>query len=181
MNTSTYTLEKTAYTIDNIAEQRARNIKKIFNPRNVIELCCGKSLNILKKHYQKQGIKIYGNDIDEKYLEINPELVIGDCLKIKHNKFEVCVFAPPLSKGCSGKREDALSIEEVEPSYYDFINLNLDKFLLVLAGKTFSIRKDRNQYYKLLNYLDSKGYIVEIIPLKYKKINKYIDLYVRKK
>lgn len=185
-NTSKVANVKTAKTNINVAKGRAKNLYSM-GVKNVIELCVGPSLKTLEKYYDQYNIDVVGNDIEEKWKKYYPEgnWIIGDSLRIDYSNFDACVFAPPLSKGCTGKRCDSLSIDEVSPSYYDFIeNENCKNIIvLVLPGKTLSTKKDKNQFYKLLSFLYKKGYsYIDIKKMKgvKNKITKYIDIYIKK-
>ena len=185
-NTSIVDDIQTASTNQNSARQRAINLYNM-GVENVIELCVGPSLKTLEKYYNEYGINVTGNDIDERWKEFYPEgnWIIGDSLNINTTNFDACVFAPPLSKGCTGNRCDYLSIDEVQPSYYDFIEKGdtSNIIVLVLPGKTLSIKKDRNEFYKLLNFLYNKEYkSIEYKEIKgnKNKITKYLDIYIQK-
>jgi hypothetical protein len=174
MNISQYSDEKTARTCELCAYQRAENLS-ILGAKSVLELMVGPSLKTLERYYNQFNISVIGNDIDPRWQRYYPngQWIIGDATKINSNNFDAVVIAPPLSKNCSGKRDDALSIDDVVPSYYNFLNLKSQIKVFVLPAKTLSIRKDRNQSYKFLSHLSGK---VEIVPLK-NKIVKYIDVY----
>jgi hypothetical protein len=150
-------------------------------------LCVGPSLPVLKECYKKYNIDVIGNDIDKKYLKQSPDMIIGDCFNISYyrwpdgNDYElynpVVVFAPPLSKGCSGKREDSLSIDDVTPSYYDFIRIRRSKAVLVLPGRFKATKQDREQYYKLITQLYYHNINFIVVPL-INKVIKYYDVYL---
>lgn len=186
LNVSTVQDDVTARTVENVALKRAENLKSM-GCSNVIELCVGPSLRTLEEYYNRVGIQVTGNDIEHRWKEYYPEgnWIIGDSLKVDCSQYDAVVFAPPLSKGCSGERCDYLSIEEVIPSYYDFIESDpqSDIIVLVLPGKTFSVQKDRKEYHKLLSYLYSKGY-KDIQSKEMKgnrnRVTKYVDVYIRK-
>ncbi len=173
MNISKYSNEQTASTSYICALQRAENLA-ILGCKNVIELCVGPSLKTLEKAYNSFNINVVGNDIDIRWKNYysHGKWIIGDARKINVSKFDAAIFAPPLSKSCSGTREDALSLEDVFPSYYDFLHLQSKISVFVLPGKTLSLKNDREQLYKFLSKLNN----YEIIPLK-NKIVKYIDIY----
>ncbi len=104
-------------------------------------------------------------------------MLIGDCFSINYNPYDVVVFAPPLSKGCSGKREDSLSINQVTPSYYDFIKLRKEKAVLVLPGRSKATKQDREQYYTLITQLYYHNINFIVVPL-INKVVKYYDVYL---
>jgi len=185
-NISTVDNDVTARTVKNVALKRAENLKNL-GVKRVIELCVGPSLKTLEYYYNKAGINVTGNDIEVRWRDYYPEgdWLMGDSLKIDCSQYDATVFAPPLSKGCSGNRCDYLSIEEVMPSYYDFIeNEKCGKVIvLVLPGKTFSLRKDKNEFHKLMNFLYMRGYSnIEAVEMKgdKNKITKYVDVYITK-
>ncbi len=175
MNISCYANNKTANTCLECAEQRAENLA-ILGARSVIELCVGPSLKVLENCYSKWGINVTGNDIDSRWEAFYPKgkWIIDDATKIDTSKFDAAVVAPPLSVGCSGKREHSLSLEKVFPSYYSFTNLKSRIVVYVLPGRTLSLKEDRKQLYKFMSTLAGK---LELIPLK-NKVTKYVDLYV---
>jgi len=175
MNISKFSNEQTANTSYICALQRAENLA-ILGCKTVLELCVGPSLKILELSYNKFGINVVGNDIDSRWRNyyLGGEWIIGDARKVKTDNFDAAVFAPPLSKSCSGCREDALSLDEVFPSYYDFLNMKSKFSVFVLPGKTLSIKKDREQLHKFLSKLNN----YEIFPIK-NKVNKYIDVYTK--
>jgi len=176
-NVSYYPVEVTANTKKGIAEQRAENLD-ILNATNVIELCCGPSLSVLGSAYNEYDIKVTGNDIDPRYEGYAPDYpwLIGDCFEVDTKQYDFIVFAPPLSKGCSGRREDSLSIFDVTPSYLDALDCFKDQNLcLTLPGKSLSTSKDRAEFYKLLSLINRP---FEVVLLK-QKVTKYIDIYIR--
>jgi hypothetical protein len=175
MNISTQEDERTARTCVECAAQRAENLA-ILGAKKVLELCVGPSLQALELAYQKVGIKVAGNDIDPRWKSYYPkgEWYIGDARKIDTNGFDAVVVAPPLSRGCSGKREDSLSLEEVTPSFYDFLDLPVGIAVYVLPGRTLSLKEDREQLHRWLSKVQGK---VELVPLR-KKVVKYLDVYV---
>jgi hypothetical protein len=177
-NISQYDIELTANTCGVCASKRAFNIASLYYPKSVLELCVGPSLPVLAHHYRDYNILTTGNDIDKKYLKQSPiNILIGDCFSINYNPYDVVVFAPPLSKGCSGKREDSLSINQVTPSYYDFIKLRKEKAVLVLPGRSKATKQDREQYYKLITQLYYHNINFIVVPL-INKVVKYYDVYL---
>jgi hypothetical protein len=175
LNTSRFSNEKTANTCLSCAEQRAENLA-VLGVKSVLELCVGPSLQVLEESYSKFGITVTGNDIDPRWKSFYPKgkWVIGDATIVDTSKFDAVVVAPPLSKFCSGRREDSLSLEQVTPSYYNFLNLKSNVVVFVLPGRTLSLKEDRKQLYKFMASLKGK---VELVPLK-NKVTKYIDLYL---
>lgn len=154
MNISKFSDNKTAKTNITTAKQRA----EFFNSlgiKSVIELCVGPSLKYLENEYSKYNIETFGNDIDKRWKEYyrNGKWIIGDCFNITIPNVDAIVFAPPLSIGCSGKREDSLSIDNVFPRYDDFLKVyqGYNKLkVCVLPGRTLSTKEDRKQYYKFI-------------------------------
>lgn len=177
MNISIVENNKTAKTNIKSAMQRAENLF-ILGSKNVLELCVGPSLKDLEECYSKFNIKVTGNDIEKRWKEYYPKgsWIIGDCFNIDYSKFDTIVFAPPLSKGCTGRREDSLSIDQVFPTYNDFLlQSHTNKLkVLVLPGRSFATKEDRKQFYKLT----SKVRKYDLVPLTDGKIVKYWDLYV---
>lgn len=164
--------------------QRAENLS-VLNCNNILELCVGPSLQDLKLSYNKLEMAVHGNDIDPRWEKYFPQgsWIIGDCLLLDYSPFDAVVFAPPLSKNCSGRRKDSLSILNVIPRYIDFLKRAKEYkkiFVLVLPGRTLSVKTDKEELYYLLDVINNIGFNVEICPLKCSKnkINKYIDLYL---
>lgn len=177
-NISQYSIELTANTCGVCASKRAFNIANLYYPKTVLELCVGPSLDVLAHHYKDYNIITTGNDVDKKYSKQFPNyMLIGDCFSIDYSSYDVVVFAPPLSRGCSGKREDSLSIDDVTPSYYDFLKLRQQKAVLVLPGRSKATKSDKAQFYKLISYLHSNNISFIIVPL-INKVVKYYDIYL---
>lgn len=175
-NLSLYSLSDTASTNAQVAKQRAAHFASL-GIKDVIELCCGPSLQVLSQAYRYQGIRCVGNDIDPRYAVEEPLLgwKLGDCFDIEITE-EMVVFAPPLSRGCSGKREDALSIFEVRPGYAQAVTHFKSKYLtLVLPGKTLSLKQDKSELYKLLSMCYESGWIPKYYP-RIVGCTKYIDI-----
>ena len=179
---------ETARTNKEAALQRAENLAKL-GASNVLELCVGPSLEALEKAYNAYGITVTGNDIEPRWRGYYPQgkWLIGDALKQRYNRFDSVIFAPPLSKGCTGKREDSLCIESVNPGYYRFLSKILyQKYIgnvvLVLPARCLSTRHDRTQLYRLLNLINLNRFTCELVELKCgrRKIRKYVDLYLDK-
>ena len=186
MNLSTVADDSTARTSAEIAVQRAEHLFAL-NAKNVIELCVGPSLYTLENSYNLYEIDVTGNDIDIRWKKYYPagKWIIGDACKINCNNFDSVIFAPPLSKGCSGNREDSLSIDDVVPSYKDFLLKIIEKkfegnIVMILPARSFATRKDRKQLYKLLSFINELDFNVELIKMRAGRrgIVKYIDLYL---
>lgn len=178
-NISLYSDSMTANTRLKCAMQRAENLAILLKPgARVLEMCVGPSLRRLEIEYAKYGITCVGNDIDPRWATYYPggKWMIGDALNLNVSGFDAIIFAPPLSKGCSGRREDSLSLELVNPSYRSFLQAYRDYTgikAMVLPGRTLSLRHDRDELYKLLN--DIHDY--EVVPLR-DKVVKYVDIYI---
>ncbi len=159
------------------AVQRAENLA-VLGVKRVLELCVGPSLRDLEKAYRTVGIDVAGNDIDARWQNYYPQgkWLIGDATKINIEGFDAVVVAPPLSRGCSGRREDSLSLEEVTPSFYNFLDIQAAVIAYVLPGRTLSVKKDREQLHRFLSKLEGR---VDLVPLE-KKVTKYLDVYVQK-
>lgn len=198
-NTSVVADDDTARTSRVIAAQRAENILSLRQLGRsspwVTELCVGPSARILYDEYRKVGIECMFNDIEEKwrkyaniqkrYSSLYTEMwEIGNCLTVSWGPTDVVVFAPPLSRGCSGRREDALMIDEVTPGYYNFLqewskrreSCWYDTAVLVLPARCLSTKEDRAQYHKLLGVCSVLGNVeaVEMID----GCRKYVDVYI---
>lgn len=178
-NISLYSDAKTANTRLNCARQRAENLAILLRPgAKVLEMCVGPSLQRLEIEYARYGITCFGNDIDTRWKTYYPRgrWMIGDALDLDVSGFDAIVFAPPLSRGCSGRREDSIPLEQVNPSYRSFLQAYRGYTgvkAMVLPGRTLSLRHDRDELYKLLN--DIPDY--ELVPLR-DKVVKYVDIYI---
>lgn len=192
MNTSVVSNEDTASTNRECAKQRAEHLA-ICGVKSVLELCVGPSLQVLETEYKKYNINCIGNDIDVRWRTNYPEGVwhIGDALNISYEGYDAIVFAPPLSAGCTGTREDSLLISQVRPSYRDFLRIFYDGMyikepmvkVLVLPARCLSTRYDRQLFFKLINEihkLKHPGETIEVVELYTgkKKIRKYVDIYI---
>ena len=179
MNVSTESDDSTARTRTSCAEQRAEHLS-MLGSKNVLELCVGPSLKTLEVQYSKHGIQVTGNDLEPRWKAYYPKgkWIIGDARLVSTKGFDTVVVAPPLSKGCSGSREGSLCIDEVFPSYYDFLELDTKNLVLVLPGRTLSVKEDRKQLHKLLACVAKKNIWtnVEVVPLA-DKVTKYVDVY----
>lgn len=175
MNLSNRSNVETASTNNVCALQRAENLY-LLGVKRVLELCVGPSLKTLEKSYSKFGITVVGNDIDPRWKDFYPggSWIIGDALSIDKVGFDAVVVAPPLSKGCSGKREDSLSLDKVVPSYYNLMGMRVPVVVYVLPGRTLSVKQDRGEFHKFLSQLEG---IVSVVPL-IDGVVKYVDVYV---
>ncbi len=180
MNLSSEADDETARTCWDCALQRAENLA-FFGAKRVLELCVGPSLKTLEKAYARHGISVVGNDIEVRWKNFHPkgEWIVGDALKIDYAGFDSVVFAPPLSRGCTGTRSDSLMIDDVVPSY-DAFALASKEFrgirTFVLPGRAGATRQDRRQMHSLLSRFEN----YDLVPLTagLRKIVKYHDLYV---
>lgn len=178
MNTTTVPESETAQTDYLCAEQRAENLALLGAVR-VLELCVGPSLENLEQAYSKYCIEVVGNDIDPRWKDYYPDgnWLIGDCFDIDWSGFDTVVFAPPLSRGCTGKREDALKINEVFPRYIDFMAKRFTGLrCMVLPARSFATKYDREEFYHLLYDLNEPE--VDVLRAK-RGIRKYVDVYYR--
>lgn len=184
MNTSIVSNEKTARTHPEVAKQRAEILSK-YNIKYVLELCVGPSLEVLTNAYKEFNITCIGNDIESKWKQYYPlgHWRIGNALNLEYlGDYDAYVFAPPLTRGCTGKREDSLMIEEVTPSYYQFLEIYKTSRLLVLVlpARSIATKQDRTQFYKLINQCSKLGYSVKINEacVGRRQIRKYVELYL---
>lgn len=186
MNTSVVENNITARTNPEAAAQRAENLS-ILGTKKVLELCVGPSLKVLEHFYRKHKIAVTGNDIEARWEKYYPsgKWVIGDALAIPYTGHDTVVFAPPLSKGCTGTREDSLSVDEVFPKYTDFIfrafkEKAVKTFVLVLPARSLATGPDRAEFHHLLHVISQARFKAEIIPLRThrRKITKYVDIYM---
>jgi hypothetical protein len=185
MNTSIVDDNSTARTCFDAAMQRAENLA-IIGAKRVIELCVGPSLKQLAYCYSKFNIDVTGNDIEKRWADYYPQgkWVIGDCFGVSYQNFDTIVFAPPLSVGCTGTRENSLSIDKVYPKYNDFLKhtSGLGKnIVLVLPARSLSNKYDRLQFYKLTNYISTFNSNFDVVELKSgrRMITKYVDVYIK--
>jgi hypothetical protein len=183
MNISLYSPDRTARTCTDCALQRAENLS-ILGSKRVLELCIGPSLQCLQKTYKKFNIDVCGNDIDPRWKKFYKpgNWLIGDALTIPYVSFDTVVFAPPLSHGCSGRREDALMIDDVSPKYQDFLakiekEAYKGRYVLVLPARCLVTKEDKNQLYSLLSKIKTTN--KEVVPLTAgtRGIRKYVDIY----
>lgn len=182
-NLSKYKNGNTAKTCEECAAQRAEYLATL-NVKTILELCVGPSLKVLEKHYRNYNLEVTGNDIDLRWKRYYPSgnWLMGDALSIYY-KHDAVIFAPPLTRGCSGRRADALQIFDVLPKYTDFLT-KIHNFngiaILVLPARAWATKWDREQYHHLLHIISAKGFEFEIKPLVKDGIRKYIDLLIWK-
>lgn len=156
-----------------------------MNCSKVLEACVGPSLQVLEDAYNQVGITVWGNDIDSRWKDYYPEgkWIIKDILRVNLSQFDGVVFAPPLSRGCTGRREDALSINDIFPRYLDFLHefkqYSVGTGVLVLPGKSMSSRVDRRQLHDLTYRISKIGFKAEVVPMTdaRNRITKYYDIY----
>lgn len=177
LNLSTLDDHATARTDPEAALQRAENLA-ILGVRSVLELCVGPSLRVLEAAYARVGISCVGNDIQRRWREYYPQgrWVLGDALTVDWSPFDAVVFAPPVTRGCTGKRVDALRIDEVFPRYDDFLARPYAGVrAMVLPARALATRWDREQMHALIG---SRS--VEVVPLTSgrRRIRKYVDVYL---
>lgn len=185
MNLSKVSDHATARTDKDCSDQRAFNLAAL-GCNKVLELCCGPSLRTLEKSYSKYGLSVCGNDIEQRWQRYYPtgNWIIGDALKVSYLNHDAIVFAPPLSKGCTGKREDALMINQVFPRYDAFLEVAAKdlnkKYVLVCPARSLATSNDREQLHHLLNKVRLYGFRYDAIQLKANKrqITKYLDIYL---
>lgn len=183
LNISKYSDCKTAHTNFDCALQRAEHLS-ILGAKNVLELCAGPSLKDLQIAYNGFNINVWGNDIDKRWEAFYGagKWLIGDALSIDYNQFDSVVFAPPLSRGCSGKREDSLKINEVFPKYQSFLDkLNKDNYkgiyVLVLPARSLATPEDRRQLHQLSSKINSANKEIIALYAGKRTIRKYVDMY----
>lgn len=183
MNTSILSDDETARTDPECALQRAENLA-VLGVRSVLELCAGPSLRTLEEAYARHGISVVGNDIDPRWARYHHQgrWEIGDALSIDPSPFDAVVFAPPVTRGCTGRRADALRIGEVEPGYDRFL-LSMTGWgydgtiVMVLPARSIATSEDRREFHGLV---DSLGVPYEVVPLhaERRRIRKYVDVYL---
>jgi hypothetical protein len=183
MNISNFSDIETAHTNFDCAMQRAENLS-ILGAKNVLELCVGPSLKDLQIAYKRFSIDVCGNDIDKRWEAFYKpgKWLIGNALNIDYNQFDAVVFAPPLSRGCSGKREDSLMVDEVFPKYQSFLDkLNKDNYkktyVLVLPARSLATSDDRRQLHSLMSKITSSNKEIVSMCAGSRKIRKYVDVY----
>jgi len=186
MNIAIGPLDKVARTHREVAQQRAERLKSL-NVKRVLELCVGPSLRVLEEEYKKVGITCIGNDIDSRWFEYYPKgtWLSADAVSDKplYCNVDAYVFAPPLSRGCSGRREDSLQIDQITPKYTDFVDKYTGFLLvLVLPARALATREDRTQLYKLISFCSIRNYTVSIkeVCVGRRQIRKYVELYLKR-
>jgi len=177
LNLSNLSDDTTARTDPEAALQRAENLA-VLGARSVLELCCGPSLRVLEKAYAQHGITCHGNDIERRWQRYyrDGNWHLGDALTVDWSAFDAVVFAPPVTRGCTGRRADALRISEVFPRYSDFLARPFDGIkVMVLPARALATSQDRSEMYALIG-----GRSVEIVPLTSgrRHIRKYVDVYL---
>ena len=192
MNLSTVADEHTARTCRAAAVQRAEHLA-ILGVRTVLELCVGPSLAELEIAYATHGIRVTGNDIDPRWVTAHPRgrWVLGDALTVDLAYHDAIVFAPPLSRGCTGRRDDALRADEVTPRYQDFLTAvrhrlsllparHVSVVVLVLPGRALASRRDRAATHAVIRAAELWEWKVEIVPLRDARgrVVKYHDAYL---
>ena len=165
-----------ATTCPEAAAQRAAHLARLGAQR-VLELCVGPSLATLRQAYAAHGLTVTGNDIDPKW---QPDL-LGHCFTIDWSEHDTIVFAPPLSRGCTGRREDALTIGAIQPRYVDFLRRLNRRGVLVLPARSWATSADRRAYYEVIACAHAAGFTTEPRPLiaGRRQIRKYIDVYLQ--
>ncbi len=188
MNLSTYPIESTATTCEDCARQRMEHLA-VLSVRTSLELCVGPSLRTLTRLGAEHGIVVTGNDIDPRYRAAYPagRWVIGDALTLDYAPYDAVAFAPPLSRGCSGKREDALMIEDVAPRYSDFLakvrGSKVRVAVLVLPARSTATPGDRAQLHRLVAVTMADGWAPSVVTLTAgpRHITKYVDIYLERR
>lgn len=188
MNVSCLSDHLTARTNPTSAKQRAEYLSILLKPQAaILELCVGPSLKVLEEAYRQFDLVVVGNDIELRWQRYYPhgKWLIANALQLNYDCFDAVVFAPPVTRGCTGKRCDSLMIHEVCPTYLDFIHkVKYDKYhgicvcvlpARALRGTTY----DRREYYTLISKIREVSSYMEVIPLTEgrRHIMKYIDVY----
>jgi hypothetical protein len=178
---------ETARTDPEVAARRAETLA-VLGVKSVLELCVGPSLRVLEEAYREQGISCVGNDVDRRWQQYYPQGVwrIGNALEIPWSG-DAVVFAPPVSKGCTGRRVDSLRVCDVRPGYVDFIRTlrknTVATFgprvaVMVLPARCLANRFEREEFYHLLYQVQGLGRVEVIEQLcGRRKIRKYVELY----
>ena len=181
MNLATLPEDETARTDPECAAQRAENLA-ILGVGSVLELCVGPSLRVMEAAYSACGIVVTGNDVDERWRRYHPEgrWEMGDCLTVDPRPYDAVVFAPPVTRGCTGRRADSMRVSEVEPGYGRFLcALHAWGFagvgVLVLPARAVATSLDRQETYELLSSLGS--YEMIALHAERRRIRKYVDVY----
>lgn len=179
--------EDVASTHIEVATQRAMNLATM-GVKSVLELCVGPSYEVLANAYKNVGITCIGNDIDDRWRRKYPYWRHGDCLDISWDGVDAIVFAPPLSRNCSGRREDALLINDVQPSYGHFLvkwsqqlKYNEKRIaVMVLPARSLATPLDRSQLHWLIRRTSFCG-PTELYQqmVGRRSIRKYVELYIK--
>lgn len=194
-NTTVVSRDATARTQAACAQQRAENVRFVLDVlghhdcARLIELCVGPSYEVLRAAYENVRIECWGNDIDplwerretSRWITADALHIVRSLDDMKH-RFDVVVFAPPLTVGCTGLRHDLLMIDDVTPRFDAFIE-QLDvwfktvKFaILVIPGRARSTKEDRCQLHKLTSRIIRQ---FDVIDFELKVgCTKYIDMFV---
>jgi hypothetical protein len=180
MNTSSLPDDETAQTDPECTRQRAEHLA-ILGAHNVLELCVGPSLRALDTAYRAHWISVVGNDIDPRWRRAYPDgsWLIGDALTVDWSQFDTVVFAPPLTVGCTGRREDALPISRITPSYREFLARPFDGLrVMVLPARAIATPADRREFYELIAMIDGPCDVIALTAGA-RRIRKYVDVYFR--
>lgn len=179
-NLSRLSDDDTARTDPECASQRAENLA-ILGAKSVLELCVGPSLRVLEAAYARHGIVASGNDLERRWREYYPKgrWVIGDALAIDWSAYDAVVFAPPVTRGCTGRRADALRIDQVNPSYRSFMARPYSGIrVLALPARSIATSEDRREYHALLSEIRVPYDVVPLVAER-RRIRKYVDVYYR--
>lgn len=172
--------DETARTDPECAAQRADHLD-VLGVCSVLELCVGPSLRVLEAAYVRHGITVTGNDLDQRWQRYYPQgrWMIGDALAISWAGFDAVVFAAPVTRGCTGRRVDALQISQVQPSYAAFIaRPYAGQRVMVLPARAYATAHDRRELHALLARI--KGpYDTVALTSGRRQIRKYVDVYFK--
>lgn len=185
--------DDTARTCVAAATQRAVHLA-VLGVKKVLELCVGPSLSALTRAYASHGVSVVGNDIDRRWVAYAcrygggaEQWRIGDALEIDPAGCDAVVFAPPLSRGCTGRREDSLRVDEVTPGFGSFLQrareiayARVAVAVMTLPGRAFATHVDRHATYRLLSLAAYGWSRVEVVPLfdARGRVVKYHDVYL---
>lgn len=179
-NLSRLSDDETARTDPECASQRAENLA-VLGVRSVLELCVGPSLRVLEEAYARHGIVAHGNDLDRRWVRYHPggRWVVGDALEVDWTPYDAVVFAPPVTRGCTGRRADALRIDQVLPGYREFMARPYSGYrVMVLPARSIATSEDRREYYALLSAISVPYDAVPLVAER-RRIRKYVDVYYR--
>lgn len=156
LNLSLVSDHATAKTDHAVAHRRAARVAAL-GCCSVLELCVGPSLRTLADAYQAMGVRCVGNDIDSRWAQYYPagEWRLGNCFTIAWTGIDCVVFAPPLSAGCTGRRADALQINQVQPAFTTFLHAFQQHSatrhaIMVLPARALATKTDRTQLHALI-------------------------------